>query len=251
MKQHLIAFGGAAQDYSAGLVTVPFIADSLIRASGNVMQLNENWDIAWTFAGGAALSRLRLNSAQSRIRGYPNLFPFQAGSTGGDNPIVNDARQSPLKLYNGENVTLQATNGGAAATIVLMSLVEPGNGYEIPPPGVRRIRWTASVTTVAYGWSAPANLTLDDDLEAGIYGVYGMSAWEASHLAARIVFKDQVEKPGMIANQTSLQRPWPPAFGGLGKMGEFWSLTPPFVEGLANAAATVTLTGYLLVQKIR
>lgn len=251
MKQHLVAFGGAAQDYSAGLVTVPFVADGLIRASSNIMQLNDNWDVQWSFAGGIGATRLRLNSAQSRIRGYPNLAPFMAASTGGDNPSICDLRNAPLKLYNGENVNLQATNGAANIFVAFLALAEAGQQAEPTPPGARRVRFTASVTTVAYGWSAGANIVLDDDLEAGIYGVYGMSTFQATVLASRIVFKDQVEKPGVVSCQAATDRPFPPFLTGMGKMGEFWSLTPPFIECFANAAATVTVTGYLSIQKLR
>lgn len=251
MKQHLVAFGGDAQDYSAGLVTVPFIPDGLIRASSNIMQLNENWDIQWAFAGGVNLSRVRLNSAQSRIRGFPNIFPMMNAVDGGDNPAIVDMRNAPIKLYNGENVNIQATNAAAAAALVLLSLVEAGQQAEPTPPGARRVRFTASVTTVAFGWSSAANIVLDDDLEAGIYGVYGLSTFQATVQASRIVFKDQVEKPGVLSCQTAVQRPFPPFMTGMGKMGEFWSLTPPFIECYADAAATVTVTGYLTIQKLR
>jgi hypothetical protein len=251
MKQHLVAFGAAALDLSAGLVTVPFIADGLIRASSNIMQLNENWDVQWAFAGGVNLSRLRLNSAQSRIRGFPNLVPFMNAVDGGDNPAVADFRNAPIKLYNGENVNLQGTNAAAVDTVALLSLVEAGQQAEPTPPGARRVRFTAAPTTVAFGWSQAANIVLDDDLEAGIYGVYGLSTFQATVQAARLVFKDQVEKPGVVSCQTAVQRPFPPFLNGLGKMGEFWSLTPPFIEVLADAAAGVTVTGYLNIQKLR
>lgn len=250
MRTHLIAFGGAAQNYAAGLVTVPFVPDDLIRASSNIVQLNDDWDVNWSFAGGVGLTRIRLNSAQSRIRGYPNLAPFMAATTGGDNPAVADFRGMPIRLREGENVNLQATNGGAAATIALLSLARPGTPVDMPRADSRRIRWTASVTTVAYAWSSPANITLDDDLEAGVYAVYGMSCFEASHLAARIVFQNQVERPGVLANQAATERPFPGFWGGFGAMGSFYSLVPPFVQGFANAAAAVTLTGYFNAAKI-
>jgi len=251
MKQHLVAFGGTAQDFSAGLVTVPFIADGLIRASSNVMQLNDNWDIGWTFAGGIGLSRVRVNSAQSRIRGYPNLWPIQATSTGGDNPTINDIRNNPIKLYNGENVTLQATNGAANIVAIFLSLTEPGNTYAPPPPGARRVLFTAAPTSVAFGWSQAANVVLDDDLEAGIYEVHDVQAYEATTLAVRLVFKDQVEKPGNVAGQLATNKPYPPFTRGMGKLGEFYSLVPPFIEVFANAAAAIAVVGYLTINKVR
>lgn len=251
MKHHLVAFGGAAQDFSAGLVTVPFVADGLIRASGNVMQLNQDWDVAWTWFGGVNLTRLRLNSAQSRIRGYPNLVPLANAALGGDKPIVNDIRTNPVKLYDGENVTIQGTNAASVTTVGFVSLVDPAGQYAPPPPSARKVRFTASVVAPAFGWSPAANVVLDDDLEAGVYGVYGLVAYEATLLGARLVFRDQVEKPGTLATQTAVQQPSDFAMGGMGKWGEFVSITPPFIEGFANAAATISVIGYLLLAKIR
>lgn len=251
MRHHMIALGGATQDYSAGLVTMPVAADSLIRTSNNVIQLNDDYDVAWSFMGGAALSRVRLNSANSRIRGYPNLIPLAALSTGGDNPIVNDIRANPIRLFSGENVTVQATNGGSVTTVGLIALTEPNGQYTPPPPGTRKVRFTAAPTSVAFAWSNPYNVILDDDLEAGWYDVYGLEVYEATTLGARLIFKDQVERPGTLANQTALQRPAPFLMGGMGKWGTFQSITPPFIDVYANAAAAISVVGYLYIAKAR
>lgn len=251
MKQHLVAFGGAAQDYSAGLVTVPVVADGLIRISSNVMQLNQNWDVSWSWFGGVNLSRVRLNSAQSRIRGYPNLVPVENAALGGSRPLVNDIRANPVKLYEGENVSIQATNAASVTTVGGISLVDPSGQYTPPPPTVRKVRFTAAPVCVAFGWSTGVNVTLDDDLEAGWYDVFGLVAYEATAIFARLVFRDQVEKPGCLATQSAVQEPGKLFMGGIGKMGEFQSITPPFIEVFANAAATTAVVGYLLLGKQR
>lgn len=249
MRSHMIAFGGAALDLSAGLVTVPFIPDPLIRASSNIMQLSDDWMMLWGFAGGVGLARLRLSSASSRLRGFPNLQPFNASVLGGDNPSFFDYREYPLQLYNGENVTIQGTNGVANDVIVLLSLARGTPDFNVNSRGLRLIRFTASLTSVAFTWGPEANIVLDDDIEAGRYNVYGMAYEEADAIAARLVFKDQVERPGCIANQSLTTRPAEVAYGGQGLWGSFDSITPPFIQSMHVASAAQSLIGYLLVGK--
>lgn len=250
MRFHLAAFGGAAQDLSAGLVTVPNIpSEPLLRFSNNVLQLSDDWYLLASFSGGIGLSRLRINSASSRIRGFPNLNPLAGSTLSGSIPPVCDFRHSPLPLKAGENVTIQATNGAANNVISLLIMARPDVNFNINPTGLRWIRWTATVTTVAFSWGPSANVVLDDDLEAGRYNVYGMYVFEADMIAARLIFKDQVERPGFAMPQLVSDQPWKGLDGGLGLWGQFDSITPPFIEPLHVAAAAQTLTGYMLVGK--
>lgn len=251
MKQHLLAFGTGALDASTGLVTLPTVNDGLVRASSNIVQLNESWDVLASYVGGVNVSRCRLNAAQARIRGYPNLHPINNSTLFGDNPIHNDMRQSPIRINQGENVTLQVTNAASVVTTALLLLAEPGGQFQPMPAGTRKVRFTASPTSILWGWSGPYNVTLDDDLEAGDYDVWGMSCYEATTVAARLIFKNQVERPGAIAQQTAVQRPAPMQFGGTGKWGTFNSITPPFIEVYANAAAAIAVVGYLAISKAR
>ena len=251
MKQHLLAFGTGALDASAGLVTVPVVNDGLIRASSNIVQLNESWDVLASYVGGVNVSRCRINSAGSRIRGYPNLHPINNSTLFGDNPIENDMRQSPIRLNQGENVTVQMTNAALVVVDVGLILAEPGGMFQPVPSHARKVRFTASPTSIAWGWSGAYNVVLDDDLEAGDYDVYGMSCYEATIALARLIFKNQVERPGCVCQQTAVQRPSRLQFGGTGKWGTFNSITPPFIEVYANAAAAISVVGYLLIAKAR
>lgn len=251
MKHHLLALGGAAQDFSAGLVTVPVIADVLIRTQSNIIQLSDDWAVFIARLGGVGMLRFRLSSAQSRIRGFPNLDPLSAVALGGDLPSFADLRDQPIQLYNGENVTLQATNGGAQTTIGCLFMTRDTPNYNQPPAGLRWISFTAPGTGVLNTWSAPANVVLDDDLEAGVYEVYGLRFYEATTYFARLIFKDQVERPGCIANQTKTQKPmdWPN--NNFGMYGRFQSITPPFIEVVCNAAGALTTpVGQMLVRKV-
>ncbi len=251
MKHHLLALGGAAQDYSAGLVTVPVISDVLIRTASNIIQLSDDWNVFAARLGGVGLLRFRLSSAQSRIRGYPNLDPLSAVALGGDLPSFADLRDQPIQLYNGENVTLQATNAGAQTTLGCLFMSRDQLNFNQPPTGLRWISFTAPGTGTVNTWNAPMNVVLDDDLEAGTYEVYGLRFYEATTYFARLIFKDQVERPGCIANQTKTQKPMDTFVPGFGMFGRFQSITPPFIEVVTNAAAALTTpTGQMLVRKV-
>jgi hypothetical protein len=250
MKHHLLAIGGAAQDYSAGLVTVPIVQDILIRQNNNIIQLSDDWTVFMSRLGGVGLSRFRLSSAQSRIRGYPNLNPLSAVALGGDLPTLNDMRDIPLQLYDGENVTLQATNAGAQTTLGALWITRDGLNFNQPPAGLRWISFTCAGSGVLNQWSAAMNVVLDDDIEAGNYNVYGVRFIEATTYFARLIFKNQVERPGCIATQTDTQRPQDIVVNGTGFLGQFQSITPPFIEVVANASAALTTPhGELLVGK--
>lgn len=250
MKQHTVAFGGLATDMSAGNVTQPFIADDLIRANSNVMQLTEDWKSTWSFSGGTGLNRVRVSAASLRIRGFPFLTPLAGNVLAGDLPIINDMRDFPLTFRAGENVTLQGTNGAANPNITLLNMVRGEPNYNVNVTGLRKIRFTATVTGVSFGWSTPANVVLDDDIEYGTYAVFGFSVFEAATLGARLVFKDQVERPGIVACQSVNQRPWDKFYGYNGLYGTFQTLTPPFIQNLANAAGANSLIGHLFVAKV-
>lgn len=245
----MLAFGGAAQDYSAGLVTVPPINDGLIRFNANVIQTTDDWKVYATFVGGADLSQVRLNSPSMRIRGYPNLTPLNDSHLAGSRPGLYDCRDFPLQLKSMENASLQATNAGAAAAIALFTMSRDGGNMNVNHSALRKVKFTATLTSIAFGWSPEVNVTLTDDLEAGRYEVYGMECYEADLIAARLVFKDQVERPGIPGQQLVSDIGSPIYMGGLGVWGSFDSITPPFIQAIHVAAAAQTLNGYLYLGK--
>lgn len=249
MKHHLLAFGGAAQDFSAGLVTVPPIADGLIRFNSNVIQTTDDWKIWASFVGGNDITQCRLNSASLRIRGFPNLTPLNDSHLAGSRPGVYDCRDYPLMLRSMENASLQATNAAAADAIALFTMSRDNGNMNINHAALRKVRFSAALTSVAFGWSSEVNLVLSDDLESGRYEVYGMECFEADGIAARLVFKDQVERPGLPMQQLVSDIGSDIYMGGLGVWGSFDSITPPFIQSIHGAAAAQTLTGYLYLGK--
>lgn len=245
MKTHMIAFGGSAFNGAAGLVTLPFIPDPVIRVNNNIIQLTDDWNIVAAHFGGAGIVEARLSTASLRIRGYPQFRPLQGSFLGGDLPPYQDLTQEPLRLLSNENATIQVTNGGAADTIGLLTLARPDLNFNVNIKGLRKIKFTAAINAAAFGMSPVANCVLADDIQQGTYMVYGFEVYEGSTVFARLIFKDQVERPGVLANRNPTERPWEGFTGGLGLLGSFQTITPPFIETYNNAAAAVTLNGFL------
>jgi len=82
-------------------------------------------------------------------------------------------------------------------------------------------------------------VTWQDTLPAGIYAVVGLEFIGVTALAARIIFEDQVMRPGCVGSGLIASAP-DPMFqnGGLGIWGRFNSNRMPNLEGLCNAADT-------------
>lgn len=248
-QMHMAAWASSSLDASAGNVTLPFVAETLFRAANNQVQLNEDWDIVSAFLGGVGLVRGRFNSAGLRIRGYPQIRPIKLTTLGGTLPAIYDTRDMPLRVAAQENLTLEVTNAAAAAVLATVWFTRPGSPMNVNTRNLRWVRFTAAPTSVAFGWSAAYNITLDDTLEAGNYRVYGMHAWEATLLAARLIFNNEVVRPGCLATQLGTDIPASILDAGLGEWGAFNSITPPMIEVMANAAAAITVTGFLLIGK--
>jgi hypothetical protein len=151
-------------------------------------------------------------------------------------------------LKSGENVTFQVTNTVAADFAGLLLLGAKGYNFNVNRNNLRMIRFTASVTSAEGGWSAPAAITMEDDLSAGSYAVYGMHVWHASGIAARLVFNNQVLRPGVLQGNAVSDIPSNTSMLGQGLMGTFQANVTPMIETLHNAAtAAATVNGFLLV----
>lgn len=246
---HLAAFSDATFNGGAGNVTVPFIPESVLRAFQNQLQLDQDLDILAAFAGGAGLTAARLNSASLRTKGYPQLRSINNNELAGSRPGLYDSRDTPLRVTARENLMVQATNGGAQPTTVLVVFSQPGNPMNINVRGLRWVRFTSTATGVVESWSPVANIVFDDTLEAGIYKVYGMQVYEATCLAARLAFNNEVFRPGCVGSQLDTDIPHPMFDGGLGEWGSFDSITPPMLEVLSNTAGAMSVVGFLLIGK--
>jgi len=97
----------------------------------------------------------------------------------------------------------------------------------------------AGTTTAAAGVWTQCPITWQDTLPAGIYAVVGLEFVGVTALAARVIFEDQVPRPGCVGSGLLATGSNDIFLGGrLGIWGRFNSNRMPNIEILCNAADT-------------
>lgn len=247
---HLLAYGSNSVDASAGNVQLNAIAEQVFNRANNSFQMPQSHYLLLASAAGLDLSRARLNTGSLRSRGFPQIFPVNITEEYPSRPGVMDLRPYPILLRDQEDVRVDITNAAAGAANVGLWVSPTPPNLNINYRDVRAIRFTASVTAVDTGWSNPGTMSFEDTLEGGTYAVYGMVAQGANIIFARIIFQDQVLRPGCIGNIASGDIPSSIFMGGMGKWGQFSTYSPPQIETLETAAGASSIVGWLLTAKV-
>lgn len=251
MPQHLLAFSVSA----AGTLTysqINAVADQLYTRQNNEFQIPKDCWCMWAAALGTGLTAARIFTASLRLRGNPQIWPFQLAALNTTNPAYVDFTDEPLKLVKEENLRVEGSHTGAGPDLnrAFVAIQQTPPNYNMNYRQGRWVRGTASITTVAEGWSSLGALTFDDVLEGGSYAVYGFAGVEASCFAARLVFQDQYERPGslspVLVSNMPMYSTWQT---NQGLLGVFDTYSPPQIEGFSSGAATVTITCWLYIAK--
>jgi hypothetical protein len=184
--------------------------------------------------------RAQLQSPSLRVRANLDIEPIVGALVFGSPPenLLHPDTFIPLVPDEALNLFLQATGGGATENAGLVFL---GDGPLQPVTGeMFSIRATATVQQVVTGW-VNGNLTLSQVLPAGRFQVVGLRARSADAIAARLVFSEQVARPGVPAvNALADLDPWAFRFGRIGVWGEFSNTLPPTVDVFGGVAAVQT-----------
>lgn len=247
---HVLAHGAAALDASAGDVQLAAIADPIITRANNNFQIPEDMDILGAYAGGIGSTRFRLNYGSSRSRGFPNIVPWDLTALPIQDPNMMDFRFNPLRLKLQDDYRVDVTNGGANNAHAISLIQRAGQqDYNINYKDIRWLRFTLSVTAVAYGWSTAGSIAFVDTLEPGRWALCGMQIFEATIIAARVLFPQGGFRPGCLGQALGTSRSHEMFRGGLGVWGFFNTYNTFQIEVLANAAAAITPAGWVMVAK--
>jgi hypothetical protein len=245
---HVLAFAAA----SGAAVTdtqLNAVAEEIFTRQNNSFQIPDPLELLWAYVGGATVTRARINTASLRLRGFPQLIPFNAALLPGDFTDIMDVREWPLMLRAMEDLRVDITNGAAETDAVVVAVSKPGNPLNVNMRDIRYIRFTASVTAVAANWSTVGAISFQDVLEGGRYAVYGAHVMGANIIAARFLFTNQTYRPGVIAVNAAGQKERDLFYGGMGLYGYFDTYQFPQIETLESAAGASTIEGHLLVSK--
>jgi hypothetical protein len=200
---------------------------------------NEDWWVVGAYAIATSLLRARLAINPLRIPvGFPHIRPVERLAQTPDWPQFADFRARPFSLPARTELAVEASNDLAAATERTTVGIWLSDGdWSVPPGEIRTARFTANTASAANVWGAGA-LTAEQGLDAGSYAVVGMQVFgDADGVLARIIFTNQVARPGVIIDATagrSSRRIF--REGNYGVFGYFDSFALPQLETLGTGA---------------
>jgi len=196
---------------------------------------------ALAMANDASVSRAQVQSPSLRILANLDVEPIVAAAVLGTPPEQSTWPATPIPLQADEALNFAILSDPAAAAIhyghVLLS-----DGPQQPVSGTLfTVRATATIAQNTVNW-VNGNLTFSQSLPAGRYAVVGMRARSTDAVAARLVFPEQMARPGVpVVNAIADLDPWYFRFGRIGVFGEFPHTNPPTLDVIGGAAAAQTI----------
>jgi len=226
--------------YNATLDNIAALGDTKYTTNGDDFRIpSEYTNLIAAYAVGATLTRARLSSP-SLLKKAPLEFPIvDATAEPISRPPLIEMVENPHKLTPAEALNALTTNSATAGddqTVVVWlakGAIQPVTGKEII-----KVRATATITAVADTWTN-GSITLDSDLDPGVYAVVGARAYGTTMILCRFIFTKDESRPGMICHDaiTDVDND---IFhdGRLGEWGQFQHDTPPKIEIYCAAADT-------------
>lgn len=206
------------------------IPEDLTRIVGEMVAIND-----------ASAVRAELQAPSLRVLVNHDIEPIVVAAVWGNPPELSWHADSPIELQTDEALNLFVQSDPAAAALHY-GLVYLADGPIQPVSGrIITIRATASVAQTTTTW-VNGNLALAQVLPAGRYQVVGMRGRSTDAVAMRLVFREQVARPGVpVVNALGDQDFYWLRFGRAGVYGEFPNTIPPTLDVLGGAAATQTV----------
>lgn len=199
-----------------------------------------------TIIGQAALlndaSAARAQVQSPSLRAFANLDvePIVPAAVFGSPPESLFHPDSPILVAIDEalNFAVQSDPAAPAAHYGLVWLAD--KAQEPVRGNIFTVRATSAIAQSTSLW-VNGNLVFSQTLPAGRYRVVGMRARSTDAVAARLVFPEQVARPGVpVLNAIGDNDPWSFRYGNAGVFGEFPHTNPPTVDVLGGAAAAQT-----------
>jgi hypothetical protein len=188
------------------------------------------------FFGGAALQRVVMDTPRSRQVVPPTLWPINANSLPPDRPHIVDRRQNPFILSAVEEVKILMSVGGTAASPNTAVMIWGTSIDPVPMGDIYSLHGVSTTAAVAGQW-AQLSVIWDQNLPAGTYVVVGSQHQSTNAIAHRMIFKDQVWRPGFLSVQTLTQlTEHGYYYGGWGRLGSFNTYTMPQIEVWCQSA---------------
>lgn len=230
-------------DPAGVLTTIAAVREEMIFTNGDDFRVPVQLP---NIIGAAALlndasgTRAQVQSPSLRVLANLDVEPLVLAAVFGSPPEQSVWADAPIPVVPDEALQF-AVESNPAAAAAHYGFIILSDGPQVPVSGrMFSVRATATVQQVAGAW-VNGNLAFGTVLPAGRYQIVGMRARSADAVAARLVFPEQVPRPGVFAvNAIADLDPWSTRFGRIGVFGEFPHTTPPTVDVLGGVAAAQT-----------
>lgn len=236
---HTVAWRVSTADNGVAVDITP-VVDQIITIQNSHFLPQKNYNLLYAYYGGAVALRARFITPNWRQVSTPWIRPINLAIVPLDEPNIADYSSNPLVIRGLEEWQLegyQGVGGGAAVTVGVAGISEAPI-TPVTMGDVIAMRGTGTTTAVAGSWTNVA-VTWQDSLPNGQYSVVGLEVIGVTCIAGRLIFEDQIARPGAIG-QSLVSGNGSPLFrhGGLGVWGRFNAYRIPSVEYLCNAADT-------------
>lgn len=246
-RYHLCAYSALL---AAGTdLDVAAVRDDILTIQNNHFVLPRSMDLIAAAAMSATLSDARIASPTMRQIFNPHIRPITVGATPGNDANVWLLDHYPFMVPPWEEIQALVTEAAGVteqSTVLAWLRLQ----YEAPPSGrVYPWKWTSTTAATANAWTTVAS-TFADALPIGNYCIIGSEHFSTNAQAHRIIFPDQVYRPGMLSFASTGQRlPYAMGMYQFGVMGYFRSNAIPQLQVLCNGADAVH-TGFLHVVRV-
>lgn len=229
-----------SKDPAGVLVLLNVVPEQTLFAVGHDLRVPEalpNIIGAAALENDASAARAQLLSPSLRILTNLDIEPIVAAAVFGAPPEVLFHPANPTPVVPEESLNF-AVESDPAAPAAHYGLVWLADGPQIPVSGhIFSVRATATVQQTVDTWEN-GNLTFDQVLPAGRYAVVGMRGRSTDCVGMRLVFPEQIARPGVpVVNAVGDNDPKQFRYGRSGLWGEFPHTTPPTLDVLGGVQA--------------
>lgn len=217
---HTVAYAASIADVTA--VDVTPVPDGLMLIQNGHFVPQYQYGLLYASYQAVGPTRGRIITPNFRQFTTPWIRPTQPSIVPGDETNLADYRANPLTLKPLEEVQFEAfqTSGGAAVVVSVQGWTKTGMG-NVPQGDIYTMRGTGTTTNGVRAWTI-VPITWQDTLPNGKYACVGLEYFGTTALAARLIFEEQWERPGVLGGGLSTNNV-SPIFrkGRLGVFGRF------------------------------
>ena len=236
---HLGAYAQSV-DPAGALVNINAVPEQVLFTTAGDLRIPDRFTMLvgeMAAINDASLVRAQLQAPSLRVEVNHDVEPIVQAAVWGNPPETTWHGDSPLQLVTDESLNF-AMQSDPAAPALHYGLVWLADGpVEVVKGRIFTRRATATIAQTTTTW-VNGNLTLGQVLPAGRYAVVGMRARSTDAVAMRLVFREQVNRPGVpVINAIGDQDFYWFRMGRAGVWGEFPNTIPPTLDVLGGAAA--------------